>query len=234
MKRHILAMLAASCIAGQVSAEPGFLVQPTGQATGSTCQSYALSVALAFKRDPAFKLDTASDLRNAENAIRAAIVKASNGATSISHDHIKAGFDAYTGGRYKLVMRDVKLSEIGSTVGQRSGLTSAAVLPAATVFSANIIKDVVLTSATKINNDAYGQGHIFTVLGVDGPPNSAQRMLVLNSGVKIKDTTRNSCEGNLPDDPGKYTALLSWIPFSAIAFREFTPGSARVWTIDKK
>jgi hypothetical protein len=232
MQRYLLTLLFL-CIAAMARAEPQFLVQPTGQATGDSCQSYALGVALAFKRDPKFQLDTASDLRNAENAIRAAIIKASNNAPSIGHDHVKAGFEAYTEGRYKIVMRDVKLGDVGSTAGQRSGVTAAAVLPPA-VLASGAIKDVILSSATSINGDQYKNGHIFTILGVDGPPNSSQRLLVLNSGMKIRDTSRNACEAALPDDPGKYTALLSWMPVSNVAFRQFTPGSAKIWTVEKK
>jgi len=212
-------------------ATPGFVVAPTGQATGHTCQSYALGVALAFKRDPNFRIDTAAQLRTAEQAIRAAIVKEAAGA-EVNHEHIRAGFRAYTGGRYVLKMQDVDIAQLGAFAAQRSGLSSQAAAPP-TFLLGSVVKDVILSSATKIGSDSYKSGHIFTILGSDGGPNSNQKLLVLNSAVKVKDTTKNSCSDGVPDDPGPYTASTSWRPSNTIEFKQFTAGKARVWLIEK-
>ncbi|MCZ8174095.1 MAG: hypothetical protein O9343_02790 [Burkholderiaceae bacterium] len=224
-----LAMLLMQA-AGSAFADPGFAVKPTGQALSSTCQSYALGLALAFKKDPGFKVGTAAELRGVELAIRAEIKKASGGA-SVNHAHVQKGFEAYTGGRYKLVFKDISEAEVGSEAGKRSGVSTGAVVPP--VFLLGVaVKDVVLASATRIGTDSYGDGHIFTILGKDGPPNSNEKLLILNSAVKVKDLTRNSCTEGLPDDPGPYTAELSWKSVQEITFKQFG-GKVRLWTVEK-
>jgi len=224
-----IASLAAAI--APASATPGFMVAPTGQVTGSTCQSYSLAVALAFKRDPGFSIDTAAQLRSAEQAIRAAIVKEAAGAP-VTHDHIRAGFRVYTGGRYLLKMHDVDIAQLGAFAAQRSGVGSEAATPP-TFLMGSVVKDVVLSSATRIGSDRYASGHIFTVLGSDGGPNSSQKLLVLNSAMKVRDTTKNSCSDGVPDDPGPYTASISWRPIATLELKQFSTGKARVWLVDK-
>jgi len=224
-----LTLLLIMALPATVRAEPGFVVQPIGQATNSTCQSYALGVALAFKRDAQFKLTTAADLRKTELAIRAAI-KSAAGTESVNHDHIKKGFESFTNGIYKLKFRVVDLAQVGEEVKKRSGVTSP--VPLEFLLGA-IVKDVVLASATMIDNYPYSQGHIFTLLGADGPPNSNQKLLILNSAIKVKGIERNSCSEDLPDDPGPYTAGLSWKDFNSIKFKVNSPGKVLLWTIEK-
>jgi hypothetical protein len=210
-------------------ATPSFVVAPSGQATGSTCQSYALVVGLAFKRAPDYSIQSASDLRKAELALRAEIKKAA-GTAEVSHDHIKNGFDKYTGGKFKLNFKDVALADLGSLVGARTGITNAASAPP-TFALGTVVKDVVLASATRIGSDTYGSGHIFTLLGVDGAPNSNQQFLTLNSAVKVKNDAVSLCENGVPDDPGPYTALLSWKKSSQIDFKQWG-GKVRLWLIE--
>jgi hypothetical protein len=231
MRRLICGLMLGSGVLTSATAAPGFIVEPSGQATNHTCQSYALGVALAFKRDPAFNLLTAAELRKAELGIRQEIVKARGNAPEVTHEHIKAGFANYTGGRYRLVMEDVDIATMGQRISARTGVSSADIPP--TFLLGATVKDVVLSSATRIENDSYGSGHIFTMLGVDGAPNSNQRVLVLNSAVKVKGQERNSCMDGVPDDPGPYTASLAWKPVSRITFKPFSPGKVRLWTVEK-
>jgi hypothetical protein len=230
MRSIKFALIVFTVLPGVATADPGFVVSPTGQATGSTCQSYALGVALAFKRDAAFKLSTAAELRNAELSIRAAIKKAA-GASPVNHDHVRAGFESYTNGAYLLRFRDVELGQIGEDAKSRSGVTAP--VPLHFVLG-SIVKDVILASATKIDEDSYSSGHIFAILGADGPPNSDQRLLILNSAIKVKDTERNSCLSGVPDDPGPYTAALGWKAFNKITFKTSGDGKVRLWVIEKK
>ena len=95
-----------------------------------------------------------------------------------------------------------------------------------------MVKDVVLASANKIGNDTYGSGHIFTMLGIDGPPNSNQQFLVLNSAIKVKNDSRVQCQDGIPDDPGPYSALLSWKKNGDIDFKQFQSGKARLWLVE--
>jgi len=211
-------------------AASGFLVEPAGQATGDTCQSYSLAVALATKKDAAFKAETAADLRKLEVAIRSSIKKAAGGG-SVNHSHIQSGFAEYTGGRYELSFSDVAEANIGDVVASTTGITSAQFTPTTFLLGA-IVKDVVLASATKIGEDSYGAGHIFTIYGIDGPPNSNRRYLLLNSAVKVKDK-RYTCEEGLPDDPGAYSASLSWTNGADIAFKPLG-AKVRLWRIERK
>lgn len=230
MIRLFLTFALGSSLCTGAVAGTGFAIDPSGQATGNSCQSYALGVALAFKRDAAFPLDSAAALRDTELRIRAKIVQAANGA-EVTHEHVKAGFLAYTGGRYKLATQTVAIAAIGEAIGARSGVTSAAVTPM-DFFLGNVVRDVVLSSATKIENDSYAGGHIFTLLGVDGGPNSNQRFLVLNSAVKVKNMVKNGCSNGVPDDPGPYTASLSWKSVNAISFKTFND-KILLWTVEK-
>ena len=208
----------------------GFVVEPAGQATGSSCQSYALAVALATKKDPAFRIDTAADLRKTETAIRAEIKKLA-GQSDVSHAHIQDGFARYTGGKYVLKFKEVPEANIGTIVAEATGITSSATVPSSFLLGV-VVKDVVLASATRIAADSYKNGHIFAIYGADGPPNSNRKFLILNSGVKVKDK-RYSCEEGLPDDPGNYSASLSWKTTGEIAFKSVGGGNVKLWRVEK-
>lgn len=86
-----------------------------------------------------------------EQGTRIEIVRAAAGA-SVSHAHIVKGFAAYTGNRYKLMMKSYLHAEIGERVKARSGVSSAAATPPNFVLG-QVVKDVLLASATKIGND---------------------------------------------------------------------------------
>ena len=230
-RANILAVSSGALLChGVALAGGGFVVEPAGQATGSTCQSYALAVALATKKDPNFEIDTAADLRKAESAIRAEIKKQA-GTSDVSHAHIQTGFQKFTGGKYTLKFKDVPEPDIGTVVGKATGITSAGAVPSSFLLG-SVVNNVVLASATKIGQDTYGAGHIFTIYGVDGPPNSDRRYLILNSAVKVKDK-RFTCEENLPDDPGNYSASLGWKKTGEIAFKPVSGDKIRLWTVEK-
>ena len=119
-----------------------FLVQPTGQATGNTCQAYSLAVALAFKRDPNFKVDTAAQLRGAEQAIRSEIVREAAGS-AVTHAHVVKGFQAYTANKYKLTMKAYSVADIGDKIVARTGVSSQASTPPSFLLG-KVVKDVLL------------------------------------------------------------------------------------------
>lgn len=219
------------CCVANVHAQSSFLLNPSGQADYSSCQSYALSVALALKQDPAFPIKTAADLRKTETSIRSEIKKAA-GSSPINHDHVGQGFSAYTKNVYELKIASSSEPDLGDQIGNRTGVKSKAAVPPAFLLGASI-KDVLLTSATKIGNNTYQDGHIIAALGVDGPPNSSRSYLLLNSAVKVKDKVQKTCAEGIPDDPGPYTALLSWVTTSEITFKSFG-GSLKLWRVEKK
>lgn len=210
-------------------AASGFLVEPAGQATGNTCQSYALAVALATRQDPKFSINTAAELRNAELNIRARITEAS-GPLAVTHTHIQSGFKVFTNGKYILKFKDVDEVDVGDHIASATGITSEAASPPSFILGA-VAKNVILASAERIGAHSYGEGHIFTIYGVDGPPNSNRRYLILNSAVKVKEK-RYTCEEGLPDDPGNYSALLSWKASNEVSFKHFGT-KIRLWRIEK-
>jgi hypothetical protein len=215
--------------------DSGFIQEPVGQATGQTCQSYSLAIALAFKRDSAFPLQTPAEIRKAEITIRAKIVASANGHPpnkSVNHDDIRRGLEAYTNNKYTLISRDVDLPQLLDSVSARTGISSATGLPISFPFGVPI-KDVAFSSATRISSDPYKDGHIFTLLGTDGPPNSNQRVLILNSAIKIRDISRNACEPGIPDEPGNYTASVSWKRLQDIQFKSFG-NKLKLWYVEAK
>ena len=222
-------VLGSFWLAAAAGAAPGFLIEPSGQATGSTCQSYALAVALAFKRDPTMPIQTAADLRKTEVAIRARIKQAA-GTNPVNHDHVRDGFNAYTGGKYKLTIKPADFALVGDAVSKRSGVVSEQATPPNFLLGA-VAKDVVLASAVRIGKDTYGSGHIFAMVGATAPANSSQKFLILNSGVKVKNTTQKACSDGVPDDPGSYTAMLGWAKTADIEFKQLG-GKVLLWTVD--
>lgn len=231
-KLNTVVALTAQALLVSVAAfgDSGFLIESVGQATGSTCQAYALAVALATKKDAAFRIQTAADLRKVETGIRAEIKKQA-GESDVLHSHIESGFGHYTGGKYHLKFKEVREADIGNVVRKVTGITSAAAVPP-TFLLGTVAKDVILASATKIGPDSYNEGHIFTIYGVDGPANSNRRYLILNSGVRVKGK-RFTCVQGLPDDPGDYSASLSWKNSAAIAFKTLDGNKVKLWTVER-
>lgn len=194
-----------------------------------------LANALAYNKDKAFRIETSAELRDAERQIRKAIELAASAhpdKPEVNHDDIRRGFEAFTSGVYTLRTRDLELAALSDEVGKRSGVTSAAAVPPTFLLGA-VVADVAISSAKKIGGYTYADGHLFTILGIDGPPNSSRRFLILNSAVKVKDLTRNACSDGVPDDPGPYTASIKWYSQSDIEFKTYG-GMLKLWTVEKK
>ena len=217
---------------------PTFVVETqVGQATGSSCQSYVLALGLAFKKDSNFRIQSWSELRTAEKDIRNSIIQAYMkrvpGAKKPDPDHndVKVGFQNYTSAKYTLKIKSVDLQGLSDVIESRTGVTKGDVIPPHFLVGA-VVKDIVMSSADRIGKDPYGKGHIFSIFGMDGPMNSTRKFLILNSAVKIKDVSRNACTDDLPDDPGPYTAELSWRTLDDIKLKEFG-GKFHVWLVEK-
>lgn len=213
---------------GQVS----FVQAPEGQSTSVSCQSYALSVALAFRKDPKFTINTAAELRMAEDGIRAEIVKAKGAAAEVSHEHVAAGFKAYTRGQYLLKAQWVDLPALGSLAGSVSGVSSAAGAPPTFLLGATV-KDVVLTSVVRVGTSKYASGHIISLMGVDGKADSNRRYLALNGGIKVEGLpAQMACVDGVPDKPSRYAAGVNWLKSSEVDFKDFG-GKYLAWTVVK-
>lgn len=232
MRKVLLLSMLLLGAAPPSSGSPSFAVtDQVGQANFSSCQSYALAIALAFKRDPAFPITSWTQLRDAELSIRSRIVAARDAhGGDVTHADVKAGFEDYTSGTHHLVQRSLDITALGSLVANRTGISNASALPPTFLLGASV-KDVVLSSANAINGYTYKSGHIFTIMGVDGPPTSDRRYLVLNSAASRNGQSSVACRDGFPDDPGPYQASLAWVPSDAITFK--TSGSTyTAWTID--
>ncbi len=217
-----LATLLVSANAARTTeaADLTFIVdQQVGQATGDTCQSYVLAIALAFKRDPTIPLASWRDLRDIELRLRAEVVKARDARLpgvppakrlAIPADSAKA-MEAVTGGAYTVAYKTIAEPDLGEFVRSTTGVGFKADAGLSFVLGSTV-KDVVISSAKMIGTKAYNSGHQFSILGVDGPPNSGRQYLVLNSAAyRVKDKQSfNSCQAGLPDDAGPYFPSLSW------------------------
>lgn len=235
-----LAITALICLLSSTAAAqvvtPQFMVEPAGQATFDTCQSYTLAAALAFKRDPNRPIDTAQQLRNTELDLRGRIVaKASrdaNGKPLVKHEHIQAAFADYAGDYAirKTPYQDVLA--LDEAIAARTGVTDAADVGSSFVMGA-AVRDVLWVSVTRIGKKPYSQGHWVTILGIDGPPTSQRRYLLLNSAVVANGAQPAVCREGIPDEPGPYRGLVSWVAAHDI---EFKKDSQRViaWTLEKK
>ena len=223
------------------AADPTFIVdQQVGQATGDTCQSYVLAIALAFKRDPNIPLASWRDLRDLELRLRAEVVKARDARLpgvppakrlATPADSAKA-METVTKGAYTVAYRTIAEPDLGGVVATTTGVNSKAVAGLSFVLGSTV-KDVVISSAKMIGSKPYNSGHQFSILGVDGPPDSTRHYLVLNSAayrVKGKQSF-NSCQANLPDDAGPYFPSLSW--HDDITFN-LDGGKVRVMTVVPK
>jgi hypothetical protein len=173
-------------------------------------------VLLAFANDPKFSISTIQELRDAELAIRKDI-KDSAGANPITHKDIVAGFETYTNGAYTL--KEVTFDDVvalGDFVGSTTGITSKLPFPIAT----SAIQMPVMISVSRIGSNSYGQGHVVTMLGVDGPQNSTREYLILNSAVKDGNDVKLFCDPNEPSSSTTYSALTSWT--NDIDFKQFS------------
>ncbi len=208
---------------------PSFMIgQQIGQKDFWSCQSYALAVALAFKRDPDFPVTSWSELRNTESGIRAEIISDNGGSVEkISRQNVINGFAKFTHKQYSLIDKPADLVKLGTLIVERTGVSNASQLQNSFPLGPTV-KDVLLTSVTRIGKKTYGDGHYIAIFGVDGPPNSQRRYLVMNSAVimdpKGVDKHYFACTRDLPDNKGPYEAGLNWIPSDEIDFKDF--GSA--------
>ncbi|KAA0574402.1 hypothetical protein FZ983_28125 [Azospirillum sp. B21] len=204
--------------------DPTFLIeQQVGQATSDTCQSYVLAIALAFKRDPAFPLRDWRSLRTMEERLRAEVVKARNARYETEAPgtpeskrfanvkDYKIAINNATNSKYTVQEKAYDIDALGNTISGKTGISSKSNLGASFILG-NAVKDVAISSATKIGDKIYKDGHLFTILGVSGPPNSTREYLVLNSAAyKIKGSPPfNACQESLPDSTGPYFATLAW------------------------
>lgn len=216
---------------------PQFTVETAGQYNYSSCQSYALSAALAFKRDVRWPINSAHQLRLAEEDLRKRIIdkapKDQNGKPDVQHGHIIAAFAEYTGGAYVVKQKYYKdIPALDDAIAQRTGVTDAKYVGTGFLLGA-VVKDVLVASVTRIGDKTYAQGHLVTFLGVDGPPSSERRYLVLNSAVSVDGQNVLTCQEGIPDKPGPYRGLVSWVLVKDIVFKQDGNGILS-WRVEAK
>jgi len=226
-------LFTALVVSQSAYAQLRFLQEPVGQFNGYSCQSYALAVALAFRKDGNFQISTADQLRRSEEEIRVKILAAKGSAAEVTREHVKAGFKAFTGGAYVVKEKVVNdIPTLGDSTSSITGISVASTVPPAFLIGATV-KDVVLTSVTRVGTSNYPSGHFISLLGVDGPPNSSRKYLVLNGGIKVDGLpAKLTCVDGVPDKPSKYDAGISWLTGEDLDFKAFA-GKYVVWTVGK-
>jgi hypothetical protein len=230
-------LLLWSCTAWAQSQTPRFLVETAGQNTYDSCQSYSAAAAFAFKRDARFPISTAHELRAVEADLRARILayapKGADGNPSVRHEDIVRAFSDLTGGAYALRKYEYPdLPALGNAISARTGVTSADMLGPNFLLGA-AVKDVLLVSVTRLGNNRYREGHLVTLLGVDGAANSSRRYLILNSAVKVGKERSRMCRDGLPDSPGPYEGMVSWVKSEDIEFKSHA-GALLAWRVQAK
>jgi hypothetical protein len=216
-----VAIVPAQAVIGGTPAAAGNITDiietPIPQYTTQTCQSYSAAVLLAFQNDPAFPIDTLAALRDAEVAIRTQIEALAmarnhvddNGNLAPTHDDVMDGFKAYTSNLYTLDRTTVSdILGVGKFVGNETGITDAGAVPFPILPSA--VQQPVMISVKRLGQNVYKAGHLVTVFGVSGPPDSNRQYLILNSAVKIGQGAALFCDPNEPATQTSYGALTSW------------------------
>lgn len=234
-------LLSSSLTVSARTADPTFIVdQQVGQATGHTCQSYVLAIALAFKRDPTISLKSWREMRQLESYLRQEVVKARDARLpnvpvadrlASPADSAKA-VETVTGNKYTVKYRTYDITQFGNVIGTETGVTTRVGLQPSFIVG-SLVKDVVISSAKRIGQSQYNSGHQFAILGVSGPADSTRVYLVLNSAAykRLGDPAFNTCQDGLPDDPGPYFPSLSWQ--NDIEFN-LDGGKFRGMTVEKK
>lgn len=223
----------ASAFAGNVIEIAGM---PIPQYTSNTCQSYSAAMLLAFRDDPAFKIDTLDRLRDAETKIRAEIeqfAKTRNhysaGKLDPRHDDIMDGLARYTGGAYKLKPREfTNIVEANAFIAATTGISGAA--PVAFPIAINMLKSPVMISTLRVGANTYGGGHLVTVLGSVGPNNNQHKYLVVNSAVKFGQGIKFFCDPEAPASRTTYGALTSWVDADV---KVYDGGKIIAYTLEK-
>lgn len=170
------------------------------QAQTNTCQSYASVLALAAANDPAFSVDTFSELRTLEANFRS-ILESMDNADPYSHANWPAAMSQLTGGAYTFEIQYVPdLLDWLSMVQSHTTLSDDIDGLIATVTGGRI--ETVLTSVTSLDGSSYATGHIVTVMAVLGSGiDSTTELMVFNSALKGQGGTVNQCApGNQPGD----------------------------------
>jgi hypothetical protein len=210
---------------------------PVPQHTKATCQSYSAAVMLAFQNDPAFPINTVNALRDAEVAIRSKVEGFAadrnhydNGKLDPRHDDIVSGFAAYTSGAFTLQIKSFSdITALGTHIGNSTAITNSATFPFPIATSS--IKEPVMISVKRVGSNVYKSGHLVTVFGVSGPPNSTRQYLILNSAVKVGAGTMLLCDLNAPASQTTYGALTAWT--NDIEFKDYS-GKYFAFNVNKK
>lgn len=204
MSRHRIVALGLSIVlaAGSAQAQTIDVVgKPIPQAYKDTCQSYALAFALA--RAGALRMETVADLRAQEARVRKAIDAEADRTDQTPYHHSvwQGAVKALTGNTYALHRKEFSdVEELMRFIEDKTGIRQAATL--GPVLSAATVQTPVMTSFSSIGPDTYATGHIVTILGSDGRPNTQRQLLLLNSAVKGPSTTKLACD--VSDFPGDY------------------------------
>lgn len=201
------------------------------QSTGHTCQSYAPILALAALSDPAFEISTFAELRQLETDFRSILTSISGGNTT-THTFWPKTMEQLTGGQYTIdlkyesdlvkylgEMRDQTAlsSDLGSLIGQLSGVPFA----------------TVMTSVFAFDGSAYKKGHIITVMGVKGSGvNSDTQLIAFNSAIKGQGGSVNQCAPG--DQPGDHSYKAGVVASNSFIPKAFDSLGYLIMTVKRK
>ncbi len=211
-----------------------------GAVLGNACQRYALAVALAWQRDPAFPLGQSEQILQAQAGLEQAAQQAryaraigslsAPDARAISHGDLAAAIASYTRGAYALRSVDVHPNDLWKTLVARLA-SSRSIDDRIQPLGVNVATPVLL-SARRAEGASYSFGHLIPVFSTRAGGNP--QLLVLRAKTRFARDIRSGGEAAngrdvecTPDaaDPtlfdSDYVVRLMWMPSSAFDWHRY-------------
>jgi hypothetical protein len=209
----ILAICASSRSAGAGPID--IVLTPSPQEFSNTCQSYSMALAVSFAPNSPFVADTATELRDLEQQIRAALLASAKqgGRTQPIRDDWRAAVEKVTNGVLTVQWKSFDhLDPAIHFVADLTGISNPDAL--GTVLSVALVKTPAMMSFKRIESSTYATSHIVTVFGVQLPDQSmgddaTPELLAVNSAVQYPGGVKNICAQEDLSDADRYRALTT-------------------------
>jgi hypothetical protein len=221
MLRSIAAGFTLAVSANAASAQSVF-IEAWPQATGSTCQSYALAYALDRARAPGFDNKSPSDLRASERNIRAAIAR--SGGDTTRWDNWSGVVCRLTNNAYSLKVTYAKdRAALFDVLDDLSPSLINGTPPGVAAFSTT--QPVLVSMNAVEGSDYFKTGHVVSVLAIAPACAEAERascveqtrpLLILNPAIKVGAAPRpvNMCTATAygaGEQDGRWGSGVSWV-----------------------
>ena len=190
-------------------------INPSPQQFTDTCQAYSMALAMAFHPRSPFKANSAVELREMEQRLRASILASAqqHHRTEPIRDDWKAAIEAQSNGVLSLAWKEYDhLDPAMRFVADQTGNSNPSSL--GLTLAVALVRTPVMLSFTRVASSSYGSSHIVTAFGVDLPPASLNdtahpKLLLVNSAVKYPAGQKNVCAAEALSDSDPYRAVAT-------------------------